>query len=101
MAGKAVEELADKCRMRDIPAHTEFLNLNEQDIFLPDDAEAEGCALGTGRRISDGGAEGGDCFLPSYAEDQDVSMLPVSCVHILPLTQICRLLKSPGLSGER
>ena len=24
-------------------------------------------------------------FLPSYAEDGDVSMLPVSCVHILPL----------------
>ena len=81
---KRVEELADKCRMRDIPAHTEFLNLNEQDIFCRTMQKQKDV-----RWVLDGGYPMAErkvgLFLPSYAEDQDVSMLPVSCVHILPL----------------
>lgn len=83
---KRVEELAGKCRMRDIPAHTEFLNLNEQEIFLRTMQRQRDV-----RFVLDGGYPMAErkagLFLPSYAEDGDASMLPVVCVHILPLNE--------------
>lgn len=83
---KRIEELADKCRMRDIPVHTEFLNLNEQDIFYRTMRRQKGV-----RFVLEGGyplAERKACvFLPSYLEDGDTSALPVVCVHILPVNE--------------
>lgn len=83
---KRVEELAEKCRMRDIPTHTEFLNLNEQDIFYRTMRKQKGV-----RYVLAGGYPMAErkvgMFLPSYLEEGDESMLPVSCVHILPLNE--------------
>lgn len=83
---KRVEELAGKCRMRDIPVHTDFLNLNEQDIFYRTMNRQKDV-----RYVLAGGYPAAErrvgLFLPSYLEEGDETMLPVSCVHILPLNE--------------
>lgn len=83
---KRVEELAGKCRMRDIPVHTEFLNLNEQDIFYRTMKKQKDV-----RYVLAGGYPMAErrvgLFLPSYMEEGDTSLLPVCCVHILPVSE--------------
>lgn len=82
LLSKRISELADLCYQRDIPTHTDFLNLNEQTIFhrlvktLPrlNWQLAGGYALAERKVV---------CFLPSYEEA--LSSLPFSCLKIEPV----------------
>ncbi len=60
-----LQDLADACYSRDIPVYTDFLNLNEQTVFLSNLS-----AFSHVRTVLDGGYEGAErkivCFLPAY-----------------------------------
>ncbi len=78
---KRIEELARVCYQRDIPTHTDFLNLNEQTIFhsmirsIPEVRHflTGGYAMAERKVV---------CFLPSYALDEEA---PISCMEVEPL----------------
>lgn len=80
---KRILELAETCFQRDVPAHTDFLNLNEQTIFHSIARE-----LPPVRHIMAGGYPMAErkvvCFLPSYMEEEYFEA-PVSCIRLTPL----------------
>lgn len=79
-----IQDLAEQCYHRDVPSHTEFLTLAEQDLFYRTVNKIPGV-----RYVLSGGYEAAErkaaLFLPSYAEDGDASMLPIAVVRISPL----------------
>lgn len=79
-------DLAEQCYNRDVPTHTEFLNLFEQDLFCRTVGKLPGI-----RYFLYGGYEMAErkvgIFLPSYAEDEDPSCFPASYVKISPLNE--------------
>ena len=81
-----IQDLAEQCYHRDVPSHTEFLTLAEQDLFY----RTVNKILGV-RYVLSGGYEAAErkaaLFLPSYAEDGDASMLPIAVVRISPLNE--------------
>ena len=76
-----IQDLAEQCYHRDVPSHTEFLTLAEQDLFYRTVNKIPGV-----RYVLSGGYEAAErkaaLFLPSYAEDGDASMLPIAVVRI-------------------
>lgn len=78
---KRMIDLAGTCFKRDIPVHTDFLNLNEQTIF-----HSISGTLPPVRFVLSGGFESSErkvvCFLPSYEEEP--SELPYECLKISP-----------------
>ena len=72
-----IQDLAEQCYHRDVPSHTEFLTLAEQDLFYRTVNKIPGV-----RYVLSGGYEAAErkaaLFLPSYAEDGDASMLPIT-----------------------
>lgn len=81
-----IQDLAEQCYHRDVPSHTEFLTLAEQDLFYRTVNKIPGV-----RYVLSGGYEAAErkaaLFLPSYAEDGDASMLPIAVVRISPLNE--------------
>ena len=81
-----IQDLAEQCYHRDVPSHTEFLTLAEQDLFYRTVNKIPGV-----RYVLSGGYESAErkaaLFLPSYAEDGDASMLPIAVVRISPLNE--------------
>ena len=81
-----IQDLAELCYHRDVPSHTEFLTLAEQDLFYRTVNKIPGV-----RYVLSGGYEAAErkaaLFLPSYAEDGDASMLPIAVVRISPLNE--------------
>lgn len=81
-----IQDLAEQCYHRDVPSHTEFLTLAEQDLFYRTVNRIPGV-----RYVLSGGYEAAErkaaLFLPSYAEDGDASMLPIAVVRISPLNE--------------
>lgn len=81
MLRKRIRELASLCERRDIPVHTDFLNLNEQTIFHSMVRELAGAA-----HVLSGGYSMAErkvvCFLPSYMQEE---IPPISCVEVAPL----------------
>lgn len=81
---KRVRELAELCYAKDIPAHTDFLTLNEQTIF-----QNISGTLPPVRFILSGGLPASErkivCFLPSYEEEP--SELPYECLRISPVNR--------------
>ena len=75
-----------ECYHRDVPSHTEFLTLAEQDLFYRTVNKIPGV-----RYVLSGGYEAAErkaaLFLPSYAEDGDALMLPIAVVRISPLNE--------------
>lgn len=75
-----LRDLAEACYSRNIPVYTDFLNLNEQTIFLSRMSEFSHV-----RTVLDGGYEGAErkivCFLPAYEEDE----LPRERLPIVPV----------------
>ncbi len=65
---RRLRDLADTCYSRNIPVYTDFLNLNEQTVFLSKLSEFSHV-----RTVLHGGYEGAErkivCFLPAYEED--------------------------------
>jgi RNA-binding protein YlmH len=63
-----IKESADNCYRRGIPVYTDFLNLNEQTVFLSNMSEFSHV-----RTFMDGGYEGAErkivCFLPAHEEE--------------------------------
>ncbi len=78
---KRIQELASVCERRDIPVHTDFLNLSEQTVFHSVIRELAGT-----RYILSGGYSMAErkivCFLPSYTQEE---IPPISCVEAAPL----------------
>jgi RNA-binding protein YlmH len=78
-----IRELAAVCWQRDIPTATNFLGLEEQTVFHSVRRE-----LPPVRAILDGGFDMAErkavCFLPSYAEEGDRSLLPVCFLTAKP-----------------
>lgn len=74
-----LQDLADTCYSRNIPVYTDFLNLNEQTVFLSRLPEFSHV-----RTVMDGGYEGAErkivCFLPAYEEN--LSSRPMTPVRI-------------------
>ncbi len=74
-----LQDLADTCYSRNVPAYTDFLNLNEQTVFLSKLSEFSHV-----RTVMDGGYEGAErkivCFLPAYEEKQPFS--PIAPIRI-------------------
>ena len=66
-----IQDLAEQCYHRDVPSHTEFLTLAEQDLFYRTVNKIPGV-----RYVLSGGYEAAErkaaLFLPSYAEDGDM-----------------------------
>ncbi|MCI9486306.1 MAG: RNA-binding protein [Lachnospiraceae bacterium] len=64
-----LQDLADTCYSRNVPVYTDFLNLNEQTVFLSKMSEFSHV-----RTVLDGGYEGAErkivCFLPAYEEGE-------------------------------
>jgi len=81
---KRIQELAETCFRRDVPVHTDFLNLNEQTIF-----QSISGTLPPVRYVLAGGSSASErkvvCFLPSYEEE--VTDMPFDCVKISPLNK--------------
>ena len=81
-----IQDLAEQCYHRDVPSHTEFLTLAEQDLFYRTVNKIPGV-----RYVLSGGYEAAErkaaLFLPSYAEDGDASMLPIAVMRISPLNE--------------
>ena len=81
-----IQDLAEQCYHRDVPSHTEFLTLAEQDLFYRTVNKIPGV-----RYVLSGGYEAAErkaaLFLPSYAEDGDALMLPIAVVRISPLNE--------------
>ncbi|MCI5649005.1 MAG: RNA-binding protein [Fusicatenibacter sp.] len=81
---RRIADLANQCYYRDVPTHTEFLNLSEQDLFYRTVAKMPGV-----RYVLYGGYEMAErraaLFLPSYGEEGDSSLLPITYVKIRPL----------------
>ena len=78
---KRIQDLAETCFRRDVPANTDFLNLNEQTIFRsisgtlpPVRFVLTGGTLTSERKIV--------CFLPSYEEE--LTDPPFECLKISP-----------------
>ena len=78
-----IQDLAEQCYHRDVPSHTEFLTLAEQDLFY----RTVNKILGVRYVLSGGYEAAAALFLPSYAEDGDASMLPIAVVRISPLNE--------------
>lgn len=78
---KRIRELASVCQRRDIPTHTDFLNLNEQTIFHSMSQELAGASyrLTGGYSLAERKIV---CFLPSYTQEE---IPPISCVEVAPL----------------
>ncbi|HJA70610.1 MAG TPA: RNA-binding protein [Candidatus Lachnoclostridium stercoravium] len=80
---KRLLELAELCFQRDVPAHSDFLNLNEQTIFYSIIRELPPVPY-----ILAGGFELAErkivCFLPSYMDESSFEP-PVSCIRFTPL----------------
>lgn len=80
---KRILELAELSYQRDIPTHTDFLNLNEQTIF-----HSLARSMADVRQYLYGGYELAErkvvCFLPSYM-DKNNFVPPVSCLRIAPV----------------
>ena len=82
---KRIQELSRLSYERDIPVHTDFLNLNEQTIFF-----SLISSLSPAKYQLAGGYEMAErkvvCFLPSYEEEQTeypfvcLSAKPVNCL---------------------
>lgn len=81
---KRILELSQVSYQRNVPTHTDFLNLNEQTIFL-----TMGQAITGSHLVVTGGYELAErkivCFLPYYAENFDD--IPISCIRITPVNQ--------------
>lgn len=82
---KRILELATLCWQRDVPSHTEFLTLNEQTIFHSIRRE-----LPSARFILAGGYDTAErkivCFLPSYEEEIETAVLPISIIKAGPVS---------------
>ena len=80
---KRLLELAGLCVQRDVPAHSDSLNLNEQTIFYSIIRELPPVPY-----ILAGGFELAErkivCFLPSYMDESSFEP-PVSCIRFTPL----------------
>lgn len=80
---KRLLELAENCFQRDVPTYSDFLNLNEQTIFLSLVRELPPVPY-----IVTGGFELAErrivCFLPSYI-DETAFEPPVACIRFTPL----------------
>ncbi len=81
---KRVQELADICFCRDVPANTDFLTLNEQTIF-----QSISGSLPPVRFVLSGGLALSErkvvCFLPSYEEE--LRDPPFECLNIAPVNK--------------
>lgn len=79
-----LQDLADTCYSRNIPVYTDFLNLNEQTIFLSKMSEFSHI-----RTAMDGGYEGAErkivCFLPAYEDKLSRERFPMVPVRIQSL----------------
>lgn len=82
---RRVEELADLCDRRDIPANTYFMDMHQQDLFLRTMNRRRGT-----RYVLSGGFPAAErklaVFLPSYMEDGE-DALPVVCVEAVPVSE--------------
>ncbi|MEY8337290.1 YlmH/Sll1252 family protein [Lachnospiraceae bacterium 62-35] len=80
---KRLLELAELCFHRDIPLHTDFLNLNEQTIFhsLAGKLPPVSCVMTGGYHPAERKIV---CFLPSYM-DKERFVPPLSCICLSPL----------------
>lgn len=80
---KRLMELAELCFQRDVPSHSDFLNLNEQTIFhsIVRDLPPVPYVLAGGFHLAERKVV---CFLPSYM-DEDSFEPPVSCIRLTPL----------------
>lgn len=78
---KRIQELAETCFLRDVPANTDFLSLNEQTIF-----QSISGTLPPVRFVLTGGSSASErkvvCFLPSYEEE--LSSPPFDTLQISP-----------------
>lgn len=78
---KRIQELAETCFLRDVPANTDFLSLNEQTIF-----QSISGTLPPVRFVLTGGSSASErkvvCFLPSYEEE--LSDPPFETLRISP-----------------
>lgn len=81
---KRIQELAETCFKRDIPVHTDFLNLSEQTIFHHSSG-----MMPPVRFVLSGGFESSErkvvCFLPSYEEE--LYDPPFECLKITPVNR--------------
>ena len=81
---KRVQELAEICFCRDVPANTDFLTLNEQTIF-----QSISGGLPPVRFVLSGGLALSErkvvCFLPSYEEE--LWDPPFECLNIAPVNK--------------
>ena len=81
---KRIQELADICYRRDVPANTDFLNLSEQTVF-----HSISGMLPPVRFVLSGGFESSErkvvCFLPSY--EAELYDLPYDCLKIVPVNR--------------
>ncbi len=80
---KRLKELAQISYDRDIPLNSNFLTLEEQDLFLRMKRE-----LPSGQHRLWGGYEMAErkaaCFIPSYFDIDDTSVLPIAWIRIAP-----------------
>lgn len=81
---KRIQELAETCFRRDVPVHTNFLNLNEQTIF-----QSISGTLPPVKYVLSGGSCASErkvvCFLPSY--ETELMEPPYDCIEISPVSQ--------------
>lgn len=81
---KRVQELAEICFRRDVPANTDFLTLNEQTIF-----QSISGSLPPVKFVLSGGLDSSErkvvCFLPSYEEE--LRDPPFECLNIAPVNK--------------
>lgn len=81
---RRMQELAETCFRRDVPVHTDFLNLNEQTIF-----QSISGTLPPVRFVLSGGSSASErkvvCFLPSY--EAELTEPPYDCIKISPVNQ--------------
>lgn len=79
---KRILELASVCYQRDVPVHTDFLNLHEQTIFysLVSQFPKVRYELTGGYELAERKVV---CFLPSY--EDTLSVIPISCIRLEPV----------------
>lgn len=80
-----IQDLAEQCYHRDVPSHTEFLTLAEQDLFYRTVNRIPGV-----RYVLSGGYEAAErkaaLFLPSYAEALNSYNHPFTAPMAMPST---------------
>ena len=79
-----IQDLAEQCYHRDVPSHTEFLTLAEQDLFYRTVNKIRACVTccPADTRRQSGKRR---CFAIPMQRDGDASMLPIAVVRISPL----------------